>query len=235
MKKITALLLALVIALSLASCSVSIEKDTGTSTETERTPDTKKAPETTKAPDTTESPDTTNAPETTEEPETTKEPETDLPDIDDDFDPEDYLDRLVDAYDYYGLSIPIPAGFTQKANGDMVMLVPEDYPAHTDNITLIVGNDNYDAITADAMKSALESAGDVSDFQFTKDTINFTDGTSLPYIEMFYTYKINNVEMFQINFTVYYEDRSVTAVYTMVSEDYFELLEASYYFIGFYD
>ena len=229
MKKIIALILALIMALSLASCSVSIEKDTGTSTETEKTSDTKKAPDTTNTPDTTKAPDTTNAPVTTEE------PESDLPDIDDDFDPEDYLDRLVDAYDFYGVSVPIPEGFKQQPNGDMVMLIPEDYPAHSDSITMNLGNDNYDTITEEAMKNTLKAAGTVSDFEFYKDVIEFDDGTSLPYIEMFYTIEMMGVEMFQINFTAFYEDRSVTVVYTMVSEDYFELLEASYYYLGFYD
>ena len=225
MKKLAAFALAIIMVLSLASCAISIEEDTAEPAET------KSAPETTeKASDTTEKAPDTTLPPVTEVPVT----EPVIPDVDDGFDPYDYYDLLVDEYDFNGITIPLPEGFKEQESSGMLTLVPSDYPAHTDSILLYVSSDKYEDVTEASVSAQLEAVG-AEDIDFYKDVIEFDDGTSLRYTEIFYSMSAMGVDMYQINFSAYYEDKTVTVVYTLVSEDYFELLEASYYFMGFYD
>ena len=126
-----------------------------------------------------------------------------------------------------------PKGFTETVQNGVTLLVPPDYPVHTDNISFTVTSqsaDAFDEITADDLYDQLSEIADISDYDCEMDYYN-----DVPYIFATYDLTLEGVTMSQLNFTAFFEDYSTTIVYTIVNEEYSDPLISSFYTLDLAD
>lgn len=211
MKKLLAMILVAIMLFSLASCvSVSVEEDVGgakseTETKKETEKETKPEKET----------ETKPATETVEKPDETDPPETDEIDID---------DYLGDEVQFHGIAFRVPIGFKKYEESGVNLYVPNDYPVHSDNISLSLGNEKFEDFNEGDYLAQIKQLGEIDDFDFEK-----YDEDGYKYAVISYYLTISNIEMYQDVIVYFKDNESVTLAYTYVSDEYYDYLDASYY------
>ncbi|MBR5746590.1 MAG: hypothetical protein IKX92_04965 [Clostridia bacterium] len=117
-------------------------------------------------------------------------------------------------YDYEGISVLLPEGFTVSISQGVYMATPADYPTHTDNITLSAAEGaTIDMYTESTMRPTLEQMlGELNNFTLQKSKKGGVD-----YVIMSYSFNLNGVSMKQVMYTFFYTGKAVTVTYTSTS------------------
>lgn len=122
------------------------------------------------------------------------------------------------------LRLTIPEGWVLSSDEGMYLFVPEDYPAHTDNLSIMVESkdpdfEGYTQADLEAMFALVYE--DVAFIGFENTT---KDGVG--YIELAYTATIQDIPMVFMQY-LYNADQLYTVTYTITGEDLMEAMEAS--------
>lgn len=122
-----------------------------------------------------------------------------------------------DKYEYQGVLLSLPEGFTVDDSSATLVAYPKEYPEKTDNIVFTYSGadaaSGYSQEILDAYYSTL-----MEDFQsgsFQKTTINGKDA-----IQYSYGMSMQGVPMEQTQVMVFLSDKTVIITFTSVSGDY---------------
>ena len=122
-----------------------------------------------------------------------------------------------DKYEYQGVLLSLPEGFTVDDSSSNLVACPPEYPEKTDNIVFAYsGADAADSYTQEILDAYYSTLMD--DFQsksFQKTTIGGKD-----VIKYSYDMSMNGVAMEQTQVMVFFSDKTVIISFTSVSGDY---------------
>ncbi|MBQ7670075.1 MAG: hypothetical protein IJS45_05080 [Clostridia bacterium] len=220
MRKITvfvSLITVIIIVFSLASCAgVKVEvvdpDDTVETEEIKETKDTEKEPESAPVTETDRETETDPEPETKDAPETGEE------------DPYGILGKL---FEFKGVSLYLPKGFTVEKDNTKATATPGDYPTHADNIYFAVTADDYDFFTEENLIAAFSEYYEVSELDLEKGEIN---GVKYAIADYFLDIS-DDYYIYQINCNYFFDHYSVNVTFTLVSDDYYDVMIESFYSI----
>ena len=142
------------------------------------------------------------------------------PDDESDEEPDDGSDEEPESgnwYDYEGISVLLPDGFTITSTQGVYMAIPADYPTHSDNITFSAASGaSIDIYTEENMLPTLQQMlGDVQNF---KMQISKKDGVD--YAKLTYDFNLGGVSMSQIVYSFVFSGKAVTVTYTSTTGAY---------------
>ena len=129
------------------------------------------------------------------------------------------------SYDFEGVKIPLPKGFSVERSAGVYIAYGPDYPDNTDNITFVKTiADDINNYTEEALKESYASVNIKVD-SFDKFERWNIDGNPALYIEFGYTYAGIKMKLKQLN--IFLEDRTVTISYTDISGEYTSAFDES--------
>ena len=114
--------------------------------------------------------------------------------------------------EFNGIVMSIPEGYIKvESEENITHVVPSDYPAHSDKITFVAANDQFDQFTEESIFSSFKTLiGDIENFAFDKTKDGETD-------LIIFSFDFNGVHTTSYNY--FFEDRSVNVTFSPVTEE----------------
>ena len=119
-------------------------------------------------------------------------------------------------YEFFGMSVVLPDGFSATERAGIKMAVYKDYPAHSDNITFAESGDTLADYTQESVRAQYEALfGNIENYKYEQKKIAGTDAVVVEFGLSYY-----GVNIHETVYSYFLSGRTVSVTFASVTGEF---------------